>query len=276
MTARPRSVQDMKLLSWNVNGIRAVLKKGFVDFVKAARPDVLCLQETRGYAPEIDDLLPGYDMYWSHAEKKGYSGTAIFSKNAGAKLKAKKPAKFPVLGVSYGIGRKEFDDEGRVTTAEYADFYLVNVYTPNAGEGLKRLEYRQAWDVAFLKFMKKLEKMKPVIVCGDLNVAHTEIDLKNPKSNANKSAGFTDQEREGMTRIIKAGFIDSFRHFHPGEEGHYSWWSYRMGARARNVGWRIDYFCVSEKLGPRLKKAMILKDQMGSDHCPVGIVLKDS
>ncbi|MEQ9364548.1 MAG: exodeoxyribonuclease III, partial [Leptospirales bacterium] len=155
-------------------------------------------------------------------------------------------------------------------------FYLINVYTPNAGEGLKRLEYRQAWDAAFLKFMKKLEKKKPVVVCGDLNVAHTEIDLKNPKSNANKSAGFTDQEREGMTRLLKAGYIDSFRHFHPDEGGHYSWWSYRANARANNVGWRIDYFCVSQRLQPRLQKAMILKDQSGSDHCPVGIVLKDS
>ena len=212
----------MKLLSWNVNGIRAVLKKGFIEFVNANRPDALCLQETRGFSPELAELLPGYDMYWNHAEKKGYSGTAIFVRNAGAKLKDKKPAKYPVLGATYGIGRKEFDTEGRVTTVEYETFFLVTVYTPNAGEELKRLEYRQAWDAAFLKFLKKLEKTKPVVVCGDLNVAHAEIDLANPKSNANKSAGFTDQEREGMTRLLKAGYIDSFRHFHPGEGGHYS------------------------------------------------------
>lgn len=266
----------MKLLSWNVNGIRSVMKKGFVDFVKSAKPDVLCLQETRGYDPQIEELLANYDKEWSHAEKKGYSGTAIFVRNAGVRLKAKKPAPYPVLKFTSGIGKKDLDNEGRVTTAEFADFFVVNVYTPNAGEGLKRLEYREGWDVAFLKYMKKLEKKKPVIVCGDLNVAHTEIDLANPKSNANRSAGFTDQERAGMTRMLDAGYIDSFRHFHPDQPGHYSWWSYRMGARARNVGWRIDYFCVSRKLGERLKKAWILKDQLGSDHCPVGIVLKDS
>ncbi len=259
----------MKILSWNVNGIRSVMKKTFGDFMSEHKPDILCLQETRGYTDEIETLLPDYDKHWVHAEKKGYAGTAIFYRTKGRGAKALAP-----VAVNAHIGKKEHDQEGRVLTAEYDDFFLVTVYTPNSGDGLKRLEYRQRWDAAFLAFMKKLEKRKPVIVCGDLNVAHEDIDLARPDTNRNKTAGFTDEERDGLRNILKAGYFDTFRDAHPNLEGAYSYWSYRMGARKRNVGWRIDYFLASEKLRPRVKKAFILSNVEGSDHCPVGIELK--
>lgn len=249
----------MKLISWNVNGIRSVLGKGFLDFVRVENPDVICLQETKAHPHQVDIALKGYEHLWNSAEKKGYSGTAIFSKH--------KP-----LSVVNGIGIDEHDHEGRVITVEFPSYTLVNVYTPNAGRELERLSYRMEWDAAFLKYVKKLEKKKPVVFCGDLNVAHKEIDLANPKSNR-KNAGFTDEERAGFDNIVKAGFIDTFREFNK-EGGNYSWWTYMFNARANNVGWRIDYFCLSESLRPQLKDAFILPKVMGSDHCPVGIILK--
>lgn len=249
----------MKLISWNVNGLRAVMKKNFLDFLADEKPDILCLQETKCTPDDVEQLWPAhYTTYWNCAEKKGYSGTAIFTKQ--------RPLK-----VTNHMGIAEHDREGRVITAEYDDFHLVNVYTPNSKRELERLPYRQQWDVAFLKHLKKLEKTKPVIFCGDLNVAHTEIDLANPKANV-RNHGFTIEERNGFTAFVNAGFMDTFREFEKGG-GHYSWWSPMSGARSRNVGWRIDYFLLSAALRPRLKKARILPEVMGSDHCPVVIEL---
>lgn len=250
----------MKLISWNVNGLRAVLKKNFVDFVLDSDPDILCLQETKA-RPEQVDLpleLGHYRSYWNSAEKAGYSGTAIFTKTE-------------PNDVRLGCGSEEGDSEGRVITLEYPDYFLVTVYTPNAKNELARLPYRMEWDIAFRTFLKNLEaEGKPVVMCGDLNVAHEEIDLARPKQNR-KSAGFSDEERAGFSELVKAGFVDTFRHFHPEKTEAYSWWSYRGGARAKNVGWRIDYWCVSESLSPKLKSASINDDVMGSDHCPVSL-----
>ncbi|MDA7621827.1 exodeoxyribonuclease III [Akkermansiaceae bacterium] len=248
----------MKLISWNVNGLRAVLKKNFTDFALEHQPDFLCLQETKA-RPEQVELpldLGGYKTYWNSAEKAGYSGTCIF-------------AKTEPLDIRLGIGIDEHDKEGRVVTLEYPEFFLVNVYTPNAQNELKRLSYRMSWDEAFLSYLKSLESEgKPVLLCGDLNVAHKEIDLARPKTNR-KSAGFSDEERAGFTSLVEAGFVDTFRHFHPDATEAYSWWSYRGGARANNVGWRIDYWCVSELLTPKLQCVGINSDVLGSDHCPV-------
>lgn len=249
----------MKLISWNVNGLRACVGKGFLDFMKEADADVFCIQESKLQEGQIELPLEGYHQYWNYAEKKGYSGTALFSKTE-------------PLSVTCGIGVEEHDHEGRVITAEYADFYVVTCYTPNSQDGLTRLDYRMSWEDAILAYLKGLEKKKPVIFCGDLNVAHKEIDLKNPKSNRN-NAGFTDQERGKFTKLLEAGFIDTFRYFYPDQEGIYSWWSYRFQARERNAGWRIDYFCVSECLKDRLKSAAIHTEVFGSDHCPVELVV---
>ena len=250
-----------RLISWNVNGLRAVLKKGFEDFFTQADADVVCLQETKCHPDQVEVDFPGYDIHWNCAEKKGYSGTAIITR-------------VEPLNVTNGLGIEEHDDEGRVITAEFKDYYLVNVYTPNSKRGLERLEYRtREWDVAFLAHLKELEARKPVIFCGDLNVAHQEIDLANPKSNQN-NAGFTPQERERFQAIVDAGFIDSFRTLHPDKVG-YSWWSYMNRARERNIGWRIDYFGLSWGLRPRLKHAGILDHVHGSDHCPVELELHD-
>lgn len=249
----------MKFISWNVNGLRACVGKGFLDFFKEANADIFCLQETKLQAGQIDLELPGYHQYWNYAEKKGYSGTAIFAKEE-------------ALRVTCGIGMEEHDHEGRVLTLEYPDFYFVTVYTPNSQNELARLDYRMKWEDDFLSYLKKLEETKPVIFCGDLNVAHKEIDLKNPKSNR-KNAGFTDEERGKFTALVEAGFIDTFRHFYPDREGVYSWWSYRFSARAKNAGWRIDYFLTSASLKDRLEDAMIYSEVMGSDHCPVGLVI---
>lgn len=245
----------MKLISWNVNGLRACVEKGFLDFFKEVDADFFCIQESKLQQGQIDLDLPGYFQYWNYAVKKGYSGTAIFAK--------KKP-----LSVALGIGMEEHDQEGRVVTLEYDDFYILTVYTPNSQDGLKRLEYRMKWEEDFLVYLKKLEEKKPVIFCGDLNVAHKEIDLKNPKTNR-KNAGFTDEERACMTRLQEQGFVDTFRYFYPQQEGIYSWWSYRFQARAKNAGWRIDYFMVSESLKDKLQDASILTEVYGSDHCPV-------
>lgn len=250
----------MKFISWNVNGLRACVGKGFLDFFKEADADIFCLQETKLQAGQIDLELPGYHQYWNYAEKKGYSGTAIFAKEE-------------ALQVTCGIGMEEHDHEGRVLTLEYPDFYFVTVYTPNSQNELARLDYRMKWEDDFLVYLKKLEETKPVIFCGDLNVAHKEIDLKNPKSNR-KNAGFTDEERGKFTALVKAGFIDTFRHFYPDREGVYSWWSYRFSARAKNAGWRIDYFLTSVSLKDRLEDAMIYSEVMGSDHCPVGLIIR--
>lgn len=250
----------MKFISWNVNGLRACVGKGFLDFFKEANADIFCLQETKLQAGQIDLDLPGYHQYWNYAEKKGYSGTAIFAKEE-------------PLSVSYGIGIEEHDHEGRVITLEYPDFYFITVYTPNSQNELARLDYRMKWEDDFLTYLKKLEETKPVIFCGDLNVAHKEIDLKNPKSN-HKNAGFTDEERGKFTALTEAGFIDTFRYFYPDLEGIYSWWSYRFSAREKNAGWRIDYFVTSAALKDRLQDAVIYKDIMGSDHCPVGLILQ--
>lgn len=250
----------MKLISWNVNGLRACVGKGFLEFVQSEDADFYCIQETKLQEGQITLDLPGYRQYWNYAEKKGYSGTAVF---------AKKEA----LAVTYGIGIEEHDHEGRVITLEYEDYYLITVYTPNAQDGLARLAYRMKWEEDFLVYLKRLEKTKPVIFCGDLNVAHKEIDLKNPKSNR-KNAGFSDEERERFTILTESGFIDTFRYFYPDQEGIYSWWSYRFSARAKNAGWRIDYFLVSECLKERLQDALIYTDILGSDHCPVGLLLK--
>lgn len=250
----------MKLVSWNVNGIRACVEKGFVDSFNSLDADIFCIQESKLQAGQIDLELPGYYQYWNYAEKKGYSGTAVFTKEE-------------PISVQYGIGVEEHDHEGRVITAEYADFYLVTCYTPNSQDGLKRLDYRMTWEDAFLAHLKRLEEKKPVIFCGDLNVAHKEIDLKNPKTNR-KNAGFTDEERGKFTDLLAAGFIDTFRYFYPDMENIYSWWSYRFKAREKNAGWRIDYFCVSEALKDRLEGAKIHTDIFGSDHCPVELTIK--
>lgn len=250
----------MKLISWNVNGVRSVLKKGFKDFVKKYKPDVLCLQETKAGADDLRLEIDGYEEFWSRAEKAGYAGTALFTKT--------KPE-----SIATAIDITKHDKEGRTITAEFKDFYLVNVYVPNSKRDLSRLDYRvKEWDVDFLKYLKNLEKKKPVVFCGDLNVAHTEIDLTYPKANV-KNHGFTPQERAGFDNIIKAGFIDTFREFEKGG-GHYTWWSRMGNCRQRNIGWRIDYFCISSSLRPKLKEAFILPEVMGSDHCPVGIILK--
>lgn len=249
----------MKLISWNVNGLRACVGKGFFEFVAAEQPDMLCLQETK-LQPEQAPPVEGYWDYWNSADKKGYSGTALFSRTE------------PLL-VTYGLGIDEHDHEGRVITAEYPDFYLVTVYVPNSQDGLKRLDYRMVWEDAFRAYVQALDQKKPVIICGDMNVAHQEIDLKNPKTNR-KNAGFTDEERAKMTELLGAGFVDTFRHFYPDTEGVYSWWSYRFRAREKNAGWRIDYFLVSERLIGHIKDARILTDVLGSDHCPVVIELE--
>ncbi len=245
----------MKCISWNVNGLRACMSKGFMEFFKEADADIFCLQETKMQAGQLELELEGYYQYYNYAEKKGYSGTAIFTK--------KEP-----VSVSYGMGIEEHDHEGRVITLEFEEFYFITVYVPNSQDELKRLDYRMKWEDDFLAYLKKLEEKKPVIYCGDLNVAHQEIDLKNPKTNR-KNAGFTDEERAKMSVVLSSGFIDTFRYFYPDKEGIYSWWSYRFQARAKNAGWRIDYFIVSECLKDRLSDAKILTDVMGSDHCPV-------
>lgn len=250
----------MKLVSWNVNGIRACVGKGFEESFREIDADIFCIQESKMQEGQLSLELPGYYQYWNYAEKKGYSGTAIFTK--------KEP-----LSVQNGMGIEEHDKEGRVITLEYEDFYFITVYTPNSQDGLARLSYRMQWEEAFLTYLKKLEEKKPVIFCGDLNVAHQEIDLKNPKSNR-KNAGFTDEERACMTRLQENGFIDTFRYFYP-EEVKYSWWSYRFQARAKNAGWRIDYFLVSEGLKERLRGADILTEVYGSDHCPVVLEIED-
>lgn len=249
------------LISWNVNGIRAVLKKDFAQWFTETQPDVLCLQETKAKPEQVDLPLEfaGYHQYWNSAEKPGYSGTLILTKE--------KP-----LSVVNGIGIDQHNTEGRVITAEYEDYYLVTVYTPNAQGELKRLDYRLEWDRDFLTYCKELEKVKPVIFCGDLNVAHTEIDLARPKNNKQKP-GFSLEERASFDSIVSAGFIDTFRHFYPNKLDAYSWWSYRAGARGKNVGWRLDYFCASSSLTPRLKDATILSDVLGSDHCPVTLTI---
>ena len=250
----------MKLISWNVNGLRACMQKGFLDFFQETDADIFCLQETKLQEGQIALDLPGYHQYWNYAEKKGYSGTAMFTKEE-------------PMSVTLGIGMEEHDKEGRVITAEFPEYYVVTCYTPNSQEGLKRLDYRMEWEDAFLSYLKKLEEKKPVIFCGDLNVAHTEIDLKNPKTNR-KNAGFTDEERGKFSALLEAGFIDTYRYFYPDKEGVYSWWSYRFSARAKNAGWRIDYFCVSQALKDRLESADIHTEIMGSDHCPVELVIR--
>ena len=249
----------MKFISWNVNGLRACVGKEFEQQFKDLDADFFCLQETKMQAGQLDLSFPGYESYWNYADKKGYSGTAIFTKH--------KP-----LNVTYGIDIDEHDHEGRVITLEMDDFYLVTVYTPNSQDGLRRLEYRMKWEDDFQAYLHKLDEKKPVIVCGDMNVAHQEIDLKNPKTNR-KNAGFTDEEREKMTQLLSNGFIDTFRTLYP-EQVTYSWWSYRFRAREKNTGWRIDYFLISERLRDRLEDAKIHTEIMGSDHCPVEIILK--
>ena len=249
----------MKFISWNVNGLRACVGKEFEQQFKDLDADFFCLQETKMQAGQLDLSFPGYESYWNYADKKGYSGTAIYTKH--------KP-----LSVTYGIDIDEHDHEGRVITLEMEDFYLVTVYTPNSQDGLRRLEYRMKWEDDFQVYLHKLDEKKPVIVCGDMNVAHQEIDLKNPKTNR-KNAGFTDEEREKMTQLLSNGFIDTFRTLYP-EQVAYSWWSYRFRAREKNTGWRIDYFLISERLKDRLEDAKIHTEIMGSDHCPVEIILK--
>ena len=245
----------MKLVSWNVNGLRACMGKGFMDFFKEADADIFCIQESKLQEGQISLELPGYHQYWNYAVKKGYSGTAIFTKEE-------------PLSVSYGLGLEEHDQEGRVITLEFPDFYMVTVYTPNSQDGLARLDYRMTWEEEFLKYLKKLEEKKPVIFCGDLNVAHKEIDLKNPKTNR-KNAGFTDEEREKFSVLLENGFIDTFRYFYPDLKDAYSWWSYRFHAREKNAGWRIDYFITSKRMNDKLTGAKIHTDVFGSDHCPV-------
>lgn len=250
----------MKLISWNVNGLRACMDKGFMDFFSKMDADVFCLQETKLQAGQIEMDLPGYYQYWNYAEKKGYSGTAMFTK--------KEP-----LNVTYGIGVEEHDHEGRVITAEFEEYYVVTVYTPNSQRELARLDYRMTWEEAFLNYIKSLDAKKPVIFCGDLNVAHKEIDLKNPKTN-HKNAGFTDEERGCFSKVLESGFVDTFRYFYPEMKDIYSWWSYMFQARAKNAGWRIDYFVASERLSDALEDAKIHTTVMGSDHCPVELTLK--
>ena len=250
----------MKLISWNVNGLRACMDKGFMDFFKEMDADVFCLQETKLQAGQIEMDLPGYYQYWNYAEKKGYSGTAMFTK--------KEP-----LNVTYGIGVEEHDHEGRVITAEFEEYYVVTVYTPNSQRELARLNYRMTWEEAFLNYIKSLDAKKPVIFCGDLNVAHKEIDLKNPKTN-HKNAGFTDEERACFSKVLETGFVDTFRYFYPEMKDIYSWWSYMFQARSKNVGWRIDYFVASRKLEQRLLDAKIHTDILGSDHCPVELTME--
>lgn len=247
----------MKLISWNVNGLRACLGKGFMDFFNLAQADIFCLQETKMQQGQAQVELPGYEQYWNSAEKKGYSGTAVFCKEH-------------PLHVSYGLGIPEHDKEGRVITVEFDRFILVNVYTPNAQRGLTRLDYRMAWEDAFRDYVTGLDQQKPVIICGDMNVAHEEIDLKNYKTNVG-NAGFTMEERQKMTELLENGFTDSFRHFYPDKTGAYSWWSYMFHARDNNAGWRIDYFLVSNRLVPEMRDSLIYSDIMGSDHCPVGL-----
>ena len=246
----------MKLISWNVNGIRACLKKGFLDFFKEANADIFCLQETKCQQGQVELEIEGYTSYWNSAEKKGYSGTAVFTK--------KKP-----LNVTYGIGKEEHDKEGRIITLEFENFYLVTNYTPNAKRELERLDYRMIWEDEIRKYLLNLNKTKPVIMCGDLNVAHEEIDLKNPKTNRG-NAGFTDEEREKMTELLNAGFTDSFRYLYP-EKQEYSWWSYMGHAREKNIGWRIDYFITSKEIEKDIKEATIYSEVLGSDHCPIGL-----
>ena len=250
----------MKFISWNVNGLRAVFGKGFPEIIQGLDADFVCLQETKMQAGQLEADLPSYHTYWNYAEKKGYSGTAIYTRH--------KP-----LSVSYGIGIDHHDTEGRVITLEYTDFYLVTVYVPNSQDDLRRLGYRMTWEDDFRAYLVELDKKKPVIVCGDLNVAHQEIDLKNPKSNR-RNAGFTDEERGKFQELLDAGFIDTFRYFHPDQRDIYSWWSYRFKARERNSGWRIDYFVTSQRLAPQLASAKIHTEIFGSDHCPVELVLK--
>lgn len=247
----------MKLISWNVNGIRACVKSGFLDFFNAENADIFCLQETKVQEEQIPFNLEGYYQYWNFAQKKGYSGTAIFSK--------REP-----INVFYGIGKEEHDQEGRVITLEFAELFVVTVYTPNSQRGLARLEYRMKWEEEFLNYLKSLDTLKPVVFCGDLNVAHQEIDLKNPGSNR-KNAGFSPEERNKFSELINNGFVDTFRFFYPDKTEAYTWWSYMFNARANNAGWRIDYFCVSEGLKDHLKNAVIYNEVLGSDHCPVGL-----
>ncbi|MDD3396718.1 MAG: exodeoxyribonuclease III [Acidaminococcaceae bacterium] len=250
----------MKLISWNVNGLRACMNKGFADFLGAEAPDIICLQETKMQREQATFDFPGYHEYWNSAEKKGYSGTAIFSKTE-------------PMSVTYDIGIDEHDKEGRVITAEYPEFYLVDVYVPNSQRELTRLEYRMQWEDDFQNYVVELNKKKPVIICGDMNVAHQEIDLKNYKTN-HHNAGFTDEERAKMTQFLAQGFVDSFRYFYPDKAGIYSWWSYMFKAREKNAGWRIDYFLVAEQLTKQMQDAVIYTDVLGSDHCPVGLFLK--
>lgn len=254
----------MKLISWNVNGLRAVINKGFENFFNEIDADIFCIQETKMQKDQIDDnmkrIFEGYYSYWNSAIKKGYSGTAVFSKTE-------------PINVTYGIGIEEHDKEGRVITLEYEDFYLVNCYTPNSKRELERLEYRMIWENEFRNYLTSLNKIKPVILCGDLNVAHEEIDLKNPKTNR-RNAGFTDEEREKMTELLKSGFTDSFRYLYPNKTECYSWWSYMGQAREKNVGWRIDYFIISKTIEEKVKDSYIYSNVMGSDHCPVGIELR--
>ena len=254
--------KKMKLISWNVNGLRACMQKGFMEYFKEADADIFCLQETKMQPGQLELDLPGYFQYWNYAEKKGYSGTALFTKE--------KP-----LQVTYGIGVEEHDHEGRVITAEYKDFYVVTVYVPNSQRELARLDYRMKWEEAFLAYLMGLREKKPLVYCGDLNVAHQEIDLKNPKTN-HQNAGFTDQERNCFTKVLESGFLDTFRYFYPDQKEIYSWWSYMFQARTKNAGWRIDYFVASKELEGRLEDARIHTQVLGSDHCPVELVLKDA
>ena len=251
----------MKLISWNVNGLRAVINKGFEEFFKGINADIFCIQETKMQEEQLEEkintIFNGYKMYWNSAEKKGYSGTAIFSK--------KEP-----INVKYGIGIEEHDKEGRVITLEFEKFYMVNCYTPNSKRELERLDYRMIWEEDFRNYLLELNKKKPVILCGDLNVAHKEIDLKNPKTNR-RNAGFTDEEREKMTELLNSGFVDSFRYLYPDKTDKYTWWSYMFKAREKNAGWRIDYFIVSDNIKDKIKESYIFSEIMGSDHCPVGL-----
>lgn len=251
----------MKLISWNVNGLRACLNKGFLDFFQGADADVFCVQETKMQQGQAELALDGYEQFWCSAEKKGYSGTAVFTR-------------IPPVSVAYGIGIPEFDTEGRVITVEFEEFTLVNVYTPNAQRGLTRIDYRMQWEDAFRAYLLRLQESKPIVVCGDLNVAHNEIDLKNYKTNRG-NAGFSDEERGKMTELLQSGLIDSFRYLYPEKEGCYTWWSYMFNARANNAGWRIDYFLTSDVLKDRIEDSVIYSEVLGSDHCPIALLLRD-